>query len=157
MTCFPLVVAVSSAKKKLLRTIYERSRISKMSFYVNFFCFLLIITDLDQPKINSTDTRPVEGTRVYLSCFVDGKPSPTISWTVNGSPLNTSRNSRVSPRNENKQLTIMNLDRTDSGEYQCVAHNILGNVSSNSSTLSVQCKRTFCPFNIYSYKYYCIK
>lgn len=155
MTCFPLVEAVSSAK--LLRTIYERSRISKMLFYVNFFCFLLIITDLDQPKINSTDTRPVEGTRVYLSCFVDGKPTPTISWTVNGSPLNTSRNSRVPLRNENKQLTIMNLDRTDSGEYQCVAHNSLGNVSSNSSTLSVQCKRTSCPFNIYSYKYYCIK
>lgn len=93
---------------------------------------------LDQPKINSTDTRPVEGTRVYLSCFVDGKPTPTISWTVNGSPLNTSRNSRVSLRNENKQLTIMNLDRTDSGEYQCVAHSSLRNVSSNSSTLSVQ-------------------
>ena len=157
MTCFPLVVAVSSAKKKLLRTIYERSRISKMSFYVNFFCFLLIITDLDQPKINSTDTRPVEGTRVYLSCFVDGKPTPTISWTVNGSPLNTSRNSRVSLRNENKQLTIMNLARTDSGEYQCVAHSSLRNVSSNSSTLSVQCKRTFCPFNIYSYKCHCFK
>ena len=59
------------------------------------FYFLLIITDLDQPRITSPDTRPVEGTDVSLSCFDDGKPTPTVSWTVNGSPLNTSRNSRV--------------------------------------------------------------
>ncbi|XP_066015791.1 hemicentin-1-like isoform X2 [Pocillopora verrucosa] len=93
---------------------------------------------LDQPNITSPDTRPVEGTDVSLSCFVDGKPTPTVSWTVNGSPLNTSRNSRVSLSNLNELLTIMSLDRTDSGEYQCVANNSLGNVSSNPSALRVQ-------------------
>ncbi|CAH3163864.1 unnamed protein product, partial [Pocillopora meandrina] len=93
---------------------------------------------LDKPRITSPDTRPVEGTDVSLSCFVDGKPTPTVSWTVNGSPLNTSRNSRVSLSNLNEQLTIMSLDRTDSGEYQCVANNSLGNVSSNPSALRVQ-------------------
>lgn len=118
------------------------------------FYFLLIITDLDQPRIISPDTRPVEGTDVSLSCFVDGKPTPTVSWTVNGSPLNTSRNSRVSLSNLNEQLTIMSLVRTDSGEYQCVANNSLGNVSSNPSALRVQCKTIFFPFNYNSYEYH---
>lgn len=123
-------------------------------FCINLFYFLLIITDLDQPRIPAPDTRPVEGTDVSLSCFVDGKPTPTVSWTVNGSPLNTSRNSRVSLSNLNEQLTIMSLDRTDSGEYQCVANNSLGNVSSNPSALRVQCKTIFFPFNYNSYEYH---
>lgn len=87
--------------------------------------------------------RPAEGTAVKISCVVDGKPTPTVSWTMNGSPLNTSGNSRIFLRNGDKQLNIMNLNRTDSGEYRCVAQNSRGNISSNASVLSVQCKKTF--------------
>ena len=82
-----------------------------------------------------------------LSCNnVDGQPEPTISWTKDGSPLNTSGNSRISISDDKKQLNIINVRRTDSGEYRCVANNSLGNVSSTASTLSVQCKNTFCLF-----------
>ncbi|XP_022799388.1 hemicentin-1-like [Stylophora pistillata] len=93
---------------------------------------------LDLPNISSTDTRPVEGSDVTLSCNVSGEPMPTISWTMNGSPLDTSDNSRISFMEDNKNLIIANVNRRDSGEYQCVANNSLGNVSSNTSTLSVQ-------------------
>ena len=48
----------------------------------------------------------------------------------------------------------MSLDRTDSGEYQCVANNSLGNVSSNPSALRVQCKTIFFHFNYNSYEYH---
>ena len=104
---------------------------------------MLIITDLDQPNITSTDTRPIEGTAVTLHCNSSGEPGPTIVWTMNGSPLDTSGNSGISFTDDNKHLTIVNVSRTDSGEYQCVANNSLGNVSSNASTLRVQCKKAF--------------
>ena len=117
---------------------------------INYPCCLFIITDLDQPKIHLTDNRPVERTDVTLNCTASGKPDPTISWTVNGSPLHTSGNSGISFRNGNKELTMMNVNKTDSGEYQCVAHNILGNISSNASKLSVQCKKTWINISIWA-------
>ena len=87
-----------------------------------------------------------------LNCAASGKPDPIISWIVNGSPLDASGNSWISLTNDSKELTMMNLNKTDSGEYQCVARNSLGNISSNASTLSVQCKKTFCPFGSCPFK-----
>ena len=88
-----------------------------------------------------------------LNCAASGKPDPIISWIVNGSPLDASGNSWISLTNDSKELTMMNLNKTDSGEYQCVARNSLGNISSNASTLSVQCKKTFCPFGSCPFKH----
>ena len=88
-----------------------------------------------------------------LNCTASGKPDPMISWIVNGSPLDASGNSWISLTNDSKELTMMNLNKTDSGEYQCVARNSLGNISSNASTLSVQCKKTFCPFGSCPFKH----
>ena len=82
----------------------------------------------------------IEGENVTISCNADGNPVPTISWTRNGSPLDTSNNSRISFSEGKKQLNITNVSRTDSGEYQCVASNSLGNDASNAATLDVQCK-----------------
>lgn len=95
---------------------------------------------LDKPSSTSTDTRPIEGTALTLSCNFGGEPIPTISWTINGSPLHISGNFRILATDDNKHLTIRNVNRTDSGEYRCVAHNSLGNVSSNASALSVRYK-----------------
>ncbi len=75
-----------------------------------------------------------------LSCNADGNPEPTISWTRNGSPIDTSDNSGISFSDDNKQLTITNVNRTDSGEYRCVANNKLGNDTSSAATLDIQCK-----------------
>ena len=77
---------------------------------------------------------------MVLSCDADGNPVPTISWTRNGSPVNSSDSSTISISPDKKQLTITNVNRTDSGEYQCVASNIHGNATSNAATLDVQCK-----------------
>ena len=81
-----------------------------------------------------------EGEDITLSCNASGNPAPTISWTRNGSPLDTSNNSRISFSVNNKQLTITNGSRTDRGEYRCVAKNRVGNATSNASTVNVQCK-----------------
>ena len=73
-----------------------------------------------------------------LSCNATGNPEPTISWTKDGSLI--SSNSRISLSDNNKQLTITNVSRTDSGEYRCVANNSLGNDTSNSTALDVKCE-----------------
>ena len=96
----------------------------------------------DQPKITARpqSKTTTEGNGVTLSCNATGNPKPTMSWTRNGSPVDTTNNSGFSFSEGKKQLTITNVNRTDSGEYQCVASNKLGNDKSNVATLDVQCK-----------------
>jgi len=77
---------------------------------------------------------------VFFSCDADGNPVPIMSWTRNGSPIETINNSRINFSADNKQLTITNVRRTDSGEYGCVASNILGNTTSKAASLDVKCK-----------------
>ena len=72
-----------------------------------------------------------------LSCNATGNPAPTISWRKNGSPIS---NNRISLSPDKKQLTITNVNRTDSGEYRCVASNSLGNDTSSAATVNVLCK-----------------
>ncbi|XP_020608165.1 hemicentin-2-like [Orbicella faveolata] len=97
------------------------------------------------PKIAvhpGTETK-IEGGNVELSCDAVGKPDPTLSWTRNGSPIRTSDDSSISISSNNKQLTITNVKRTDSGEYRCVASNSLANTSSNAALLDVQYQPEF--------------
>ena len=88
-----------------------------------------------------------------LSCNASGNPVPTISWTIHGYPVNTSRNPRISFSDDKKQLIITNPNRTDSGEYRCVAKNRVGSDTSNASIVDVQCKsccQILLQFNIHS-------
>ena len=78
-----------------------------------------------------------------LSCNATGNPKPAISWTRNGSRVDASNNSRISFSENKHQLTITNVNRTDSGEYQCVASNSVGNATSDVALLDVQCKYGF--------------
>ena len=94
----------------------------------------------DQPEItvqpqNKTLT---ERENVTLSCNATGNPAPSISWTKDGSAVNSPK---ISLSLDNKQLTITNVSRDDSGDYRCVANNSVGAVvTSNAATLGVQCK-----------------
>ena len=109
----------------------------------------------EQPSII---THPIgvtirEGQNMTLFCNASGNPVPTISWTIHGHPVNTSHNPRISFSDDKKQLIITNVSRTDSGEYQCVARNRVGNDTSNASIVDVQCKsccQILIKFNIHS-------
>lgn len=102
----------------------------------------LVYSFTDHPKITAhplSDTKR-EGDNMTLSCNVTGNPVPIISWSKNGSPVDRNHNSRIRFSAGEKQLTITNVYRTDSGEYRCVARNSLGNDTSNASSVDIQCK-----------------
>jgi len=96
---------------------------------------------IDQPTITVQPQahEKTEGDTVTLSCKADGNPVPTISWTVNGSPIDVRGNSRISFLENKQQLTIRNVERTDSGVYRCVASNKFGNATSDAASLDIQC------------------
>ena len=96
----------------------------------------------DQPKIalNPLHALKEEGENFTLFCNAKGNPEPNISWIFNGSRIDTNHNSRKVFSNDRQTLTIKSVSRTDSGEYQCMATNNLGNTSSQVATLDVLCK-----------------
>ena len=98
------------------------------------------VTDQAEITAHPQNKTRIEGENVTISCNADGNPKPTISWTRNGYPVDTSNNSSISFSADKKQLTITDVNRTDSGEYRCVVSNSLGNVLSSAATLDVQCK-----------------
>ena len=94
----------------------------------------------DQPKITAQpqNKTPTEGENVTLSCNATGNPTPSISWTKDGSALNSPR---ISLSSDSKELTITNVNRSDNGQYRCVANNsIAASVTSDAATLCAQCK-----------------
>ena len=99
---------------------------------------VLFVTDQPEIAVHPQNKTRIEGDNVTLSCNVDGNPVPKISWTRDGSPVN--RSGTISISDDKKQLTITNVNRTESGEYRCVAENVVGNATSNAATLNVQCK-----------------
>ena len=107
-----------------------------------YFADCLITTDQPDITAHPGSVATPERDNLTLTCNATGNPIPTISWTRDGSPVNTTTNSRISFSENKKQLTITNVNRTDSGEYQCVASNELGNATTNVATLDVQCKKS---------------
>lgn len=108
------------------------------SYFGILICFLIIDAPLitTHPQVVGPVT---EDDNVTLSCNASGDPVPSITWTRDGSLLNSSL-PRISFGAKSRELTIKSVNRADSGEYRCVADNSEGNVTSNSTTLDVQCK-----------------
>jgi len=68
-----------------------------------------------------------------------GKPSPTVSWQKDGSPVDTHRDGRVEVTNHsNLSLVLIRKAQTsDAGYYKCVASNLVGTQKSATIKLSV--------------------
>ena len=137
-----LIFVKFTPNNTLLNTLLLSLVCSPRVFFFKFY-FLIIVAPVitTQPQ----DGPVTEGDNVTLSCNVSGDPLSTITWTRNGSVLNSSV-PRISLGAESRELTITNISRTDSGEYRCVANNSEGNVTSVAATLDVQCEYTSCPF-----------
>ena len=100
---------------------------------------MLLFTEQPTITVQPQSLEKTEGDNVTLSCKADGNPIPTISWTINGSLTAIKGNPRISFTKNKQQLTISNVERTDSGTYRCVASNKFGNASSDAALLDIQC------------------
>ena len=103
---------------------------------------LFPITDKPEITAHPQNITKTEGENVTLSCNATGNPAPKISWIKDR--YHVTNNSEISFAADNKQLTITNVRRTDSGEYRCVASNSLGNDTTSPAKLDVQCKWNIC-------------
>ena len=102
---------------------------------------------IEQPAFTTHPNNPLtlrEGVSITFSSDANGIPEPRFSWAKDGSAITV--NDRISLSADNKELCIINVNRTDSGEYRCVAANSVGTVKSNAATLTVHCKKTFTRF-----------
>ena len=90
-------------------------------------------------KLQPETLTVMEGKNVTLFCNSSGS-SLTIRWEFNGSDVITSGNSRISFSDDNRHLIITNVSRVNKGEYKCVASNEVGNDTSNTTFMLVECK-----------------
>ena len=109
--------------------------------FIHFFMFFNISVgpEISEPPI---DTTKIEGQTVVLSCLVAGYPTPAVAWTKNDVELNSIGNLRlsVSSKNGNHTLKITDVQKSDAGQYRCVANNSLQTSKSSPSALTVQCE-----------------
>ena len=98
-----------------------------------------------QPEISEHPQNQIvlESLNVSFLCNATGNPTPTLSWTINGSPVNTTSNPRITFSAYNTQLTITTVKRTDGGEYKCLTSNSVNTVTSTGAFLIVQCNESF--------------
>ena len=96
-----------------------------MTVYRNFFA--------DEPSVTSQKCpSPVtEGDNVTLHCNATGNPVPSIAW------IRASTRKTVS---YSEMLFIGSIMRKESGKYECLAWNGIGNNSTKSCTIDVHCK-----------------
>uniref|UniRef100_A0A674EQG3 Neuregulin 2a n=1 Tax=Salmo trutta TaxID=8032 RepID=A0A674EQG3_SALTR len=78
-----------------------------------------------------------EGSRLTVKCEATGNPSPTYKWFKDGSELKKSREVKIKSSQKNSRVQISRAKLEDSGNYTCVAENLLGN-SNSTSTVHVQ-------------------
>lgn len=73
---------------------------------------------------------------IKLSAKVTGTPPPEVTWLRNNKPLQLSDRIKPDYDGEIVTLTITNADsETDSGDYKCIASNIVGKASHGAKVL----------------------
>ncbi|KAK0096394.1 hypothetical protein PV326_005595 [Microctonus aethiopoides] len=73
----------------------------------------------------------IEGRNADIECIARGKPPPDYSWIEALTKKNLSIADRFSVDGRSGILTITNVQRTDAGEYQCIASNAAGEATDN--------------------------
>ena len=107
--------------------------------FVMLFFYISVGPEISEPPIDNTK---MEGQTIVFSCMVAGYPTPAVAWTKNGVELNVTANLRlsVSSKDGNHTLNITDVQKSDAGQYRCVAKNSLQTSESSPSTLTVQCE-----------------
>lgn len=109
-----------------------KSRAAKMHYYLENKAKM---TFVEFPTNHNISV----GSTINLPCRAAGDPVPTITWTHNGLPLPPSHRYYVSSKGT---LSIKNVQRLDSGIYECSATNLRSNISI-AAQINVQALPTF--------------
>ena len=88
------------------------------------------MTFIDQPKAGSPE---LQGNAKVLLCQANGMPEPVYRWKKDGHYM-TSHNVTETT------LRIQGIQRSDAGEYQCMASNVHGAILSNTARIRVACE-----------------
>ena len=110
----------------------------------------MIFVDPPTVTIRKNEYMGLEGHEITLECDVVSDPPETaVYWRkiVRGvmSDVDTTlpKYSRTSP--SSPSLTIIDLESSDAGTYQCFAENEVGSGSSEETTLKILCKLFIIP------------
>jgi len=86
------------------------------------------------------DVTAAEGDDVTLECHVTGNPAPTVVWY---------RKSVLA--GEGEHLRVENASRHETGSYQCVADNGVGQTARCRASLTVECETFHRHLSTYEY------
>ena len=113
----------------ILKTIYVHNLAERVCFYIP-----------DRPEIINHPQNVTEAERnnVTLTCNATGNPEPQFSWFKDKDLVES--NNRIYLSANNSLLTIIDVNRNDSGGYLCVAHNVIGNGTWIIVILDVKCE-----------------
>lgn len=104
-----------------------------MTFWVASVVFSESISNVQVQSMNSA----VERQPYNLTCGATG-PVDSIHWMKDSKPLQAG--SRIVFLQNNKTVSFMPAERSDTGNYQCMACNQAENVTSVPYNLIVNCK-----------------
>ncbi len=80
-----------------------------------------------------------------LNCSYNGWPTPSVSWTFNGMPLNTASydgltiNSSMTDDVNTSMLTWLNVPDREQGKYSCIIANTVGFINVDYY-VTIKCK-----------------
>ena len=127
-----------SQKEKRIKNSWIDPRIAWGCASGLFILHIFLFTDQPEIITHPKNVTPEEGLLMTLFCNATGNPPPTLSWTKDGSPLTNTQGIILS--GDNETLYIAKVNRSESGNYRCVARNSLGDDISNAAKVDVQCK-----------------
>ena len=110
---------------KITLTVYENFKWNRDLLEAFFFSVEPQVLNIECP------TSITEGSNVTLQCNATGNPPSNFTWIWQntGDVLGSS-----------EQLTLIAVNRTQAGTYQCLASNGIGNNATSACLLDVFCK-----------------
>lgn len=86
-------------------------------------CYFSVPPSIDESNVVYTP-KVIQNRTVIIECPVSGVPQPTVTWSINDSPLTPK--DRIRLLDNNRQLTIDQAQVADTAMYMCVAVNKAG-------------------------------